>query len=341
MVEHKSALVPDRADLVGDGLRLFVSRQFHTVAKAHTVGELMEGRRALPAPHQRKLLVERARQACCSRRIGGQVTGLRQHVRGFAKAAMESQRQTVVEGHRELLEAAVNRQASGTEQNRERSHDGQPGRPPRQRRRLPSPPLLPGFNKASIGNAVERQVAQVAAQIAGQLRRGGVPIARPGCQALLDDVGKPNTDMRVPLRPSLCRLAFARSDQRLAQQNPERVDVGAPIDRLRNSFSSANGFHRCAVLGSHPSRRPPQPVRDVLAPADGPPGQVEVQKHRQPVTGDQNVRRLHIQMHQLMGMRSFAIRQPGTPRSSRPPRHTTLVRDSADTARRCCKNSVV
>ena len=123
------------------------------------------------------------------------------------------------------------------EQGRRRQRRGrrcQEDRVARQRRRPAATPLAPALGEAAVRDAAQRQVVEVPPQVGGQGRRVGVALAGVGTEALADDVREAHGDLRVEPRraaPAVPAGLGRRPAERLVEQQAERVDVGAAVDR--------------------------------------------------------------------------------------------------------------
>ncbi len=120
----------------------------------------------------------------------------------------------------------------------------------------------------------------------------------------------------------------AGTAQGLAEQQAQRIDVRAMIDRPGDRFAGRDRIERGAVLGRHPARCPPDPVGEPLPGADRPACQVEVQEHRRAVGRDQHVGRLDVHVDQAMGM--GLLQGVGQPRAD--PADRLDIRDLLDLA---------
>ncbi len=242
----------------------------------------------------------------------------------FGKTTFTAKRCSVCEGRLELAQLKrsllVERPRQDEHREEDRGGDDE-GRRSQQGDGPAPPPLLPALGQAAIGNAAQRQIVELAAQVVCQ-ERGGV-IAAGGLwrEAFLHDIRQADGHLMVAALPPLCGggvLGGPGPGERLAEQEAQRVEVGTGIDRLADRVSQAGRVKCGAVLGGHPAGCAPESVGNSLARADRPSSQVEVQKHREAVGRDQYIRGLHVEVDQTVRMgaresasaRHAAIQQP-------------------------------
>ena len=111
---------------------------------------------------------------------------------------------------------------------------------------------------------------------------------------------------RPTLTPTARRppAALPRSARRshstdgLAEQEPEREDVGSPVDGQRHGRPSAMAAIACSCSGDIQPGVPPSRSARALARQDRALGEVEIQQHRLAVHRDQDVRRLDVHVDQ-------------------------------------------
>ena len=176
-----------------------------------------------------------------------------------------------------------------------------PGGAPAKCAGLPAPPFAPPFDQATVGDAAERQVIEMPAQVIRQGGRIAVTLRRLPGQALRDDVGQTHAHpgiVEVPPRTGRTVDEGTRDAKCVAQQQAQRIEIGPMIHGFRDRLAEAHGLHGVLLLGGHPAGRSPQPVGNPLTGLDRLPSQVKVEEHGQTVARDQDIRRLDVHVDQ-------------------------------------------
>ena len=147
----------------------------------------------------------------------------------------------------------------------------------------------------------------MAAKVIGQGRRVAVALSRFDSKTFLQNFGQTSTHFGVALAPCFTSCSIygcSGTAKGLAEQESQGVNIGAGVYWSGDRLSKSHGFESCRLLGCHPAWRSPEPVGYSLTDLDRLSSQMKVEEHRHSIARNQNIRRLHVHVHETMNMRS-------------------------------------
>ena len=127
-------------------------------------------------------------------------------------------------------------------------------------------PFRPSFGEAAVGHAAQWKVVELLVEVFGE--QGGVLVAVGGTrlEAMLNDVGQSNTNLRVNLvdswqswRGGVAGGGGHRPAEEGSQQATECVDVGAAVDRAGDGAAVGEGADGGVLFGRGPAGGASQP----------------------------------------------------------------------------------